>query len=134
MMNLNTPVTSTEAPDNNVGEIFPITTNKLVPAYTVENLTGSLYWVSQVKAKRFIVIEPDAVQLNADGDIVRRGVELNLDATAVLNGLYDRCLFEGDRVSVGIRVLRGTTLEAELAAGLGIHGNKELKGLGIDFA
>jgi len=121
--------------DTSAGEVadnaIAATTTQSAAPFSVETLTGKLHWVSRQQKKRFIVIESDDEKPGEDGVAPRRGITLNLAATVEFDMLFDQSLFLGDRVSVGIRVLRGTTLEAALASGIGIKGNASLVGLSI---
>ena len=126
--------TATEATDNIVTETSATSTNLPTCPFTTEWLTGKLYWDGPRVEKQFIVVELDGEEPGSDGTTPRRGITLNLDATETFVALFDRSLFLGDKVSIGVRVMRGSTIEADLNAGIGIRGNDELIGMSIAFA
>jgi hypothetical protein len=94
------------------------------PPYTFEEISGILYWVSEPKDSRFIVITPDNGKTDSDGKILNLGIVLNNDATVEFSKQYKNCIFDGDRIVVSVRVLRGATLAENLSAGHGQQGNK----------
>lgn len=115
--------------------------NQVKPAesgqsYTIAKLTGTLYWVnSSVSANRYVVITPSMGERDEDGNIPNRGIILSRDASQIFNQEYMNTIFDGDYISIGIRTLKGTTLEQNLASGYGLQGKpNRLYGMSIELA
>lgn len=93
--------------------------------YTLEEISGSLYWASEPKDNRFIVITPDNGKTDSAGNILNLGIVLNDDASVEFSKQYKKYIFDGDRIVVSVRVLRGATLTENISAGHGEQGNKK---------
>lgn len=107
----------------------------LPPPFTIESICGKIYWTSEPKNKRFIVIVPDNGVPDSEGNIPNLGIVLNTEASEEFTREYDKTIFDGDQVEVGIRVLRGSTLANNLAAGHGLRDNRNpLQGMSIQLA